>query len=159
MTIPIVKIIDYKNIKESNEKVETSTNPMSVAVQVQLKSYEAKKGDYQKQYDIKRELIRQHYSHGYDARYIRSLFHFIDLIFQLPESLDKKLSEEITRLEEEYKMPYVTSWERIAKKEGKKEGKLETARELVKRGVDINIIAKATGLTREEIEKLVEVVQ
>ena len=79
-------------------------------------------------------------------------------IIRMPESFDKKLSEEIIQLEEEYKMPHVTSWERIAKKEGKREGKLETARELIKRGVDINIIAEATGFSREEIEKLAEIV-
>ena len=162
MKIPLVKIIDYKNRKELWEKLETSVNPMSLAVMVQLKSFEAKKGDDKKKFDIKRELIRQYYSHGYDGKYIRSLFHFIDLIFRLPESFDKKLSEEIIQLEEEYKMPHVTSWERIAKKEGKKEGKregkLETARELIKRGVDINIIAEATGFSREELEKLAEIV-
>jgi len=162
MKIPMVKIIDYKNKKELQEKLETSVNPVALAVRTQLKSFEAKKGDNKKKYDIKRELIRLYYSHGYDARFIRSFFHFIDLIFQLPESLDKKLTEEIIQLEEEYKMPYVTSWERIAKKEGKKEGKregkIETARELIKRGVDMNIIAEATGFTLEEIEKMTDIV-
>jgi predicted transposase/invertase (TIGR01784 family) len=43
--------------------------------------------------------------------------------------------------------------------EGEKKGKLKTARELVKNGVDIDIIAKSTGLTREEIEKLADTVQ
>jgi predicted transposase/invertase (TIGR01784 family) len=60
-------------------------------------------------------------------------------------------------------MPYVTSWERIAEKKGEKrgekKGKLNTARELIKNGVDINIIAKSTGLSLEEIEKLTETVQ
>ncbi len=80
-------------------------------------------------------------------------------------------------------MQYVTTWERIAKKEGEKRGekrgeergekrgeergekrgeekaRLETARELVKYGVDIDIIAKSTGIHREELEKLVETVQ
>jgi predicted transposase/invertase (TIGR01784 family) len=41
-------------------------------------------------------------------------------------------------------------------KEGKLEGKIETAKELLKNGVDINMIAKATGFSREEIEKLVD---
>ncbi len=41
-------------------------------------------------------------------------------------------------------------------KVGKLEGKIETARELLKNGVDIDIIAKATGFSREEIEKLVD---
>lgn len=44
-------------------------------------------------------------------------------------------------------------------KEGIKEGKLDTARELIKRGIDINIIAEATGLPRETIEKLAGAIQ
>jgi predicted transposase/invertase (TIGR01784 family) len=40
------------------------------------------------------------------------------------------------------------------KLEGKIEGKIETATELKNFGVDLKIIAKATGLTEEEIEKL-----
>lgn len=63
-------------------------------------------------------------------------------------------------------MAYVTSWERIAKKdgkikgkrEGKREGKLEAAVELLKNGVDINIIVKSTGLTRKEIEKAADTI-
>ncbi len=89
--------------------------------------------------------------------------------------LEKKLLQEVIKIEEEYKMQYVTTWERIAKKEGEKRGekrgeergekrgeekaRLETARELVKYGVDIDIIAKSTGIHREELEKLAETVQ
>jgi predicted transposase/invertase (TIGR01784 family) len=101
--------------------------------------------------------------------------------------LETKLLQEVIKIEEEYNMQMVTIWEREAKKEGKKEGKkigekigerrglemgerrgleigeekarIETARELVRYGVDIDIISKATGLSRDEIEKLVEVVQ
>ena len=45
-------------------------------------------------------------------------------------------------------------YSRLAAEKGMKEGKLETAKELIKRGVDINIITEATGISREEIEKL-----
>ena len=48
--------------------------------------------------------------------------------------------------------------EKRGRKEGKKEGKLETARKLIKRGVDMDIIVEATGLPKQEIEKLVETV-
>jgi predicted transposase/invertase (TIGR01784 family) len=44
------------------------------------------------------------------------------------------------------------------KKEGRKEEKLETARRLIKRGVDMDIIAEATGFPKKEIEKLVRTV-
>lgn len=60
-------------------------------------------------------------------------------------------------------MPYVPSWERRAKQEGKKEGiregKLNTARELIKRGISIEIIAASTQLPVEEIEKLAATIQ
>jgi predicted transposase/invertase (TIGR01784 family) len=93
------------------------------------------------------------------------------LVVRLPIELEKKLLLEVIKIEEEYKMQYVTTWERMAKKEGEKRGeergekrgeekaRLETARELVKYGVDIDIIAKSTGIHREELEKLVETVQ
>ncbi len=44
-------------------------------------------------------------------------------------------------------------------KEGEKEEKLKIARELVKNGVDINIIARSTGLSPDKIEQLASVVQ
>jgi len=44
------------------------------------------------------------------------------------------------------------------KEEGKKEANLETARKLIERGVDMDIIVEATGFSRQEIEKLVETI-
>ncbi len=70
--------------------------------------------------------------------------------------------------EEELNMPYVTSWEKIARKEGKQEGKqegrvegkleekIETAKKMLKKNLDITIISDITGLSIEEIEKLAE---
>jgi predicted transposase/invertase (TIGR01784 family) len=40
----------------------------------------------------------------------------------------------------------------------KDEGKKETAKELIKRGVDMDIVQAATGLSREELEKLASIV-
>lgn len=69
-------------------------------------------------------------------------------------------------------MPYITSWERLGEKRGVKIGeergvkigeergvkigKRETARKLIERGIDIDIIAEATGFSRKEIENLAE---
>ncbi len=38
--------------------------------------------------------------------------------------------------------------------EGKKEGKKETAANLLKLGMDVKVISKATGLSEKEIKKL-----
>jgi predicted transposase/invertase (TIGR01784 family) len=68
------------------------------------------------------------------------------------------LSEKISILEEEYKMPYVTSWERIAKKEGEKRGEekglVKTAKRMLEDNISIENIAKYTGLTEKEIKSL-----
>jgi len=53
-------------------------------------------------------------------------------------------------------MPYVTSWERMAKKEGVKQGKLETAKRMLNDGVSIEKIAKYTGLSKREIRQLLQ---
>jgi predicted transposase/invertase (TIGR01784 family) len=131
-------------------------------VKAQLKRYELKKADNKKKSTVKWELIRQCYESRYSKEDIRVLLKFIDWLISLPEGLNKQLSKKIEKLEEDYKMPYVTSWERIAKKEGVKIGeergvrkeKIETAGRLLKRGVNIDIIADATGLSKKEIEEL-----
>jgi predicted transposase/invertase (TIGR01784 family) len=59
-------------------------------------------------------------------------------------------------------MPYVTSWERIAKREGKREGKtegiregkLDTARRMLNQDYSLEDIEKCTGLTIDEIKSL-----
>jgi len=43
---------------------------------------------------------------------------------------------------------------KIGEKRGEKRAMRETARKLIARGVDINVIAEATGFPRKEIEKL-----
>jgi len=53
----------------------------------------------------------------------------------------------------DYKNTVYTAFD-DGKLEGKIEGKIETATQLKNFGVDLKIIAKATGLTEEEIEKL-----
>ena len=158
LKIPIIKIIDFKNKKEFRKKLETSTNPMALVVKAQLKSLEAKRGNDDRKYNIKFELIRGLYKQGYDKSRIRSLFDFIDLIIRLPDDLEKKLFEEIIKIEEEHKMPYVTSWERTAEKRGEKRGekkeKLKTARRMLNDDMPIERIIKYTGLTEEEIKGL-----
>ena len=183
LKIPIVKIIDYKIKKELIEKLESSTNPMAMVVKAQLRSYEAKRSDNNQKFNIKKDLIRQCLERGYTRKQIESLIKFIDWIITLPEGLENQLADEIEKIEEESKMTYVTSWERIAEKKGRlegiiegkkegiiegerkgkregiREGKLLTAKKLLKNGVPIDIIRKATGFSREKIEGLVTTVQ
>jgi predicted transposase/invertase (TIGR01784 family) len=45
--------------------------------------------------------------------------------------------------------------EKRGEKRGKKEGKIETAKNMLKKGFEIDVIAELTGLKRKEIEKLI----
>ena len=166
LKIPRVKIIDFKNKEESREKLETSTSPMALVVKAQLKSLEAKRGDDARKYNIKFELIRELYKQGYDKEGIRSFFDFIDLIIRLPDDLEEKLFDEITKIEEDHKMPHLATWERtaekrgeirgekIGEKRGEIKGKLETARRMLNDDIPVDRIIQYTGLTEEEIKGL-----
>lgn len=61
--------------------------------------------------------------------YIRDTFEFIDWVITLSDKEDELIKEEVEKLEEVNKMPYVTSFERIGIKKGRKEGLLEKSRE------------------------------
>jgi predicted transposase/invertase (TIGR01784 family) len=113
-----------------------------------------KKADNKKKSTVKWELIRQCYEKSYSKEDIRVLLKFIDWLIRLPEGLNKQLSEKIEKLEEDYKMPYVTSWERIAKKEGKKEEKLETAKRMLLNNFPVEQVVTITGLTEKEVKAL-----
>ncbi len=135
---------------------------MAMIVRAQLKEYEAKKGDKNKKYGIKRDLYRQCLKAGYSSKKTRTIFKFIDWLIRLPEELQEKLKTEITKLEEEYKMTYIPTYEREAREEGIQlgmekgieKGKLDTARALLANGIDIDIIVKSTGISKKKIKSL-----
>jgi len=162
MKIPVVKILDYKLKKELRDKLESTTNPMSMIVKAQLKSHEIKKADNDTKFEVTKELIRQCYQHGYSKEDTRQVMNFFDWVIRLPEPYKNRLKEVIRKIEEEFKMEYIPIWLRDERKEGEKIGEKigiekkakETAKELIKRGVDMDIIEGATGISREELEKM-----
>jgi vacuolar-type H+-ATPase subunit F/Vma7 len=79
----------------------------------------------------KLRLVRGLYERGYERQDILELFRFIDWVMRLPEDLEDRFDEEISRYQEEQQMPYITSIERRAMARGELQGRLETAREAV----------------------------
>jgi predicted transposase YdaD len=51
-------------------------------------------------------------------------------------------------------MPYITSWERIAKREGKKERIKEKAKRMLLNNFSVEQVITATGLTEKEVKAL-----
>jgi hypothetical protein len=167
MKIPIIKILDYKYDEELKKKLETTDNPMAMIVKAQLKSHEVKGSDNNKKFEVTKELIRQCYKNGYNDKETKIIVHFFDWVIRLPEPFKDKIKQVIKQAEEEFKMEYVPIWlrdereegikigEEIGEKRGEKKAKIETAKNMLKKGFEINVIVEITGLKRKDIEKLV----
>ncbi|MGE5343871.1 MAG: DUF4351 domain-containing protein, partial [Candidatus Omnitrophota bacterium] len=98
---------------------------------------------------------------------------------RLPEAYNKRINAVYKEIEEETKMEFLTSFERVAmrkgkkegidigkkegkkegKEEGKEEGKKETAQNMLKKGFDMETIIELTGLDKDKIDELMSIVQ
>jgi predicted transposase YdaD len=86
------------------------------------------------------------------------LFWFIDWIIVLPEGLSNSFWNEIKTYEEEKKMTYITSVEKIGFKRGEEKGRQETqkeiALEMLQEQVPVEAIARLTKLSINQIHEL-----
>lgn len=113
-----VKLMDYA---KDWALLEKSANPFAVVVMAHLKAMETKNKPLHR-FRWKLELLKGLYQRGHDAEFRRQLIRFIDWVMMLPVELENKLEYEITQFEEEEKMEYVTSFERIATRRGLEKG-------------------------------------
>ena len=74
-------------------------------------------------------LVKMLYRKGYSREAILDLFRFIDWLLVLPEELERTFLEAVRQYEEEIKMPYVTSVERMGIQQGIQQGILDTLHE------------------------------
>jgi hypothetical protein len=63
-------------------------------------------------------LTRRLYEKGLQRRDIVNLFRFIDWVMQLPPDLDSHFWQQMRQYEEERRMPYISTIERIAAEQG-----------------------------------------
>jgi predicted transposase/invertase (TIGR01784 family) len=91
---------------------------------------------------------------------------FIEWVIRISKENEKRLKEEIVKIEEDYNMPYLASWERSARRKGKIEGKVEgmeegmekkakeAAKKMIDRGFELEVVMDISGLSKQEIMKL-----
>ncbi|MDM8522748.1 hypothetical protein QUF80_05185 [Desulfococcaceae bacterium HSG8] len=147
----MVKILDYgKNLKE----LEKSDNVFAIAVAAHLRTMETKK-DARKRFHYKIGLTRELYRRGFGKSDIINLYRFIDWIMRLPEDLEKIYHQEIIKFEEERKMQYVTTAERIGEEKGIEKGIEKGA--LIAQILIAQRLIRQTGFSKEELkDKTVE---
>jgi hypothetical protein len=68
------------------------------------------------------ELTRRLYERGYRKQDILELYRLIDWLIRLPEELAIEFRRELIKYEEQQRMPYITSIERLGRQEGLQQG-------------------------------------
>jgi len=125
LRFPGVKLLDYR---ERWSELEAGENPFGTVVRAYLKARETTQ-DHSERLIWKWRLTKELYQRGLDKDTILNLFRFIDWIMQLPEELEQAFKDRLGHFEAERKMPYVTSIERMGKKEGLLQGRQEGRQE------------------------------
>lgn len=118
---PVVKLIDYQ---QQWSALEVSRNPFATVVMAHLKAQETR-ADRSRRLEWKLAITRRLYEQGYSREDVINLFGFIDWIMSLPEELEQEFWQEVIQYEEERRMPYITSVERIGIQKGIRQGLLK----------------------------------
>ena len=132
---PIVKLLDYR---ERWQELEASTNPFATVVMAHLKAKETRQ-DYHSRKQWKLFITKRLYERGYQKEDVIKLFHFIDWVMRLPQNLETSFLAEIDEYEEDKKMPYVTSVERIGIEKGIQQGIQEGIQQGIQQGIQEGI--------------------
>lgn len=121
---PVVKLLDYK---QQWSALETSRNPFATVVMAHLKAQETRDNRLRR-FEWKLALTRRLYERRFSREDVINLFGFIDWVMSLPEELEQEFWQEVRNFEEEQRMPYITSVERIGIQKGIEQG-IEQSRE------------------------------
>ncbi len=118
---PVVKLLD---LRQEWSALEVSRNPFATVVMAHLRALETRQNRTRRK-EAKLALTKRLYEQGYQREDIINLFKFIDWIMSLPSELEQEFQQELSQYEEEQRMPYITSVERMGIEKGKLQGKLE----------------------------------
>ena len=158
---PIVKLLDYQT---QWDQLEASENVFAIVVMAHLKTLETRHNGRERQ-RWKFALIRGLYQRGFEAEEVISLLHFIDWLMNLPEELNQQLWQQVSLLEEEQRMQYMTSFERRARQEGIEQGieqgvrlgKVELVRQLLSErlgSLDAQRLSRLDQLSSSQLDAL-----
>jgi hypothetical protein len=111
----------YKVMEQDDEELKRSDNPFALVVLAAKKSMESR-GDEEKRFRFKRELVRLMLEKGYGREEILHLFRFLDGVLALADVEKEKMIYNELRSEEVSEVAYITNFERLAIEEGMKKG-------------------------------------
>jgi len=154
---PVVKLIDYQ---QQWSALEASRNPFATVVMAHLKAQETRQVS-QDRFEWKLAITRRLYEQGYSRQDVLNLFQFIDWVMSLPEELEQEFWREVRNLEEDLRMPYITSVERIGFQKGIEQSQQQMRQvllESIELGLELKFGSEGLGIF-PEISQIEEVEQ
>jgi hypothetical protein len=141
----IAKLLDWH---ERFDELEADPNPFAALTLAHLQTM-ATRQDPENRRGWKMRLFRSLCERDLDRTMVRRLVRLIDWMMDLPESLEKQFRSDWHQFEQEKKMPYVTSFERLAKEEGRVEGRVETLLPAIELALKLRFGAEGLQLMTE----------
>jgi Domain of unknown function (DUF4351) len=151
----MVKLLD---LRDRWAELEASQNPFATVTMAHLKTLDTRPDENQRKV-WKLSLIRALYDKGYERQDILNLYRFIDWAMILTEELEQECWSELTAFEEERKVTYVTTGERIGFERGKSEGVQEgeqTGAVREARSLVLRLLARRVGTLPATVEAQVQ---
>lgn len=118
MRFPVAKLLDWAG---SEARLEDSANPFALLTRAHLAT-RTTRNDPAARLAAKWSLVRRLYQAGFERQRIIDFFNLIDWMMRLPKELEEKFWSDLDRFEEEMKMRYVNSVERMALERGMETG-------------------------------------
>jgi predicted transposase YdaD len=149
-----IKLLDYR---KNLEHLAANRNPFATIVLAHLATQETH-GNPAARLRAKIAALRRLYAFDYNREQIVRLYRLVDWFLVLPPELTRQFREEVARLEQEEKVPYISSIERLGREEGlheglakgRQEGRQEGIREGILEAISIGLTAKF-GTTDQEL--------
>jgi len=148
----MVKLIDYG--ARIDDLLDRS-NPFAIITAAHLKT-KATKNDPQARYLWKWTITKALYEKGFSTKDILNLYRLVDWLMMLPDDLTRQFTEKLIAYEEEHKMPYITSAERIGIEkgilEGMEKGILKGMEKGIEKGMEKGMISEAREMVLEALD-------
>ncbi len=150
MEFPTAKLLDYR---DRQNELSQSENPFATVVLAHLSALETSFDTNARSYR-KTNLVKSLYHRGWEKKAIVELFRFIDWILGLPAELEKVFWSEIFAFEEESRMPFITSVEKIGIEKGLEEGLEKGLETGLERGLKNGIACVAEIRFPQEVDRI-----
>ncbi len=121
LRFPMVKLHDYR---ERREALTTDANPFALVVEAHLSAQDTA-AQVGRRRGAKLRLVRRLYDAGYTQEDLLELYRLIDWLLALPPPQERLFLQDVEVLEEEVRMRYVSSAERIGREDGLEQGRQE----------------------------------